>query len=82
MTPSNEQTVWNRGGRTFSHGRHLPRLPLGNVGIEGTSTIKHYTQHPKRRKPWASKKVEGKKGCKNNKQQGGVNEKEIKTTNQ
>ena len=42
VTPSNEQTVWNRGGRTGIHVRHLPRLPLGNVCIEGTSIIKHY----------------------------------------
>jgi hypothetical protein len=31
-----------RGGRTVIHVRHLPRLPIGNVGIEGTSTLKHY----------------------------------------
>ena len=42
VTPSNEQTVWNRGGRTASHCRHLPRLPIGNVGIECSSTGKHY----------------------------------------
>ena len=42
VSPSNEQTVCNRGGRTGIHARHLPRLPLGKVGIEGTSSIKHY----------------------------------------
>ena len=81
MTPSNEQSSGgNRGGRTGLHGRHLPRLPLGNVGIEGTNRSKHYPP-PETSKTMGTKKVEGKKGCKNNKQQG-VNEKEIKTTNQ
>ena len=43
VTPSNEQNSGgNRGGRTLIHGRHPPRLPLGNVGIEGTSLCKHY----------------------------------------
>ena len=43
VTPSNEQTVWKHiGGRTLLHGRHLPRLPLGNVGIEVSSIFKHY----------------------------------------
>jgi len=40
---SNEQVARNRGGRTGRHARHLPRLPLGNIGIECTSTTKHYT---------------------------------------
>jgi len=44
VTPSNEQTVWNRGERTAFHVRYLPRLPLGNVGIECSSMRKHYTQ--------------------------------------
>jgi hypothetical protein len=44
VTPSNEQTGWHRGGRTAIHLRHLPRLPLGNVGIEFISTPKHYSR--------------------------------------
>jgi len=51
--------VWNKGGRTVFHGRHLPRFPLGNVGIEVTSTFKHYPP-PERRKQW-TRKVNGKK---------------------
>jgi hypothetical protein len=41
VTPSNEQTVWNRGGRTGGHVHHLLHLPLGNVGIECNSILKH-----------------------------------------
>ena len=54
----------NSGGRTGLHGRHLPRLPLGNVGIEGSSISKHYPS-PETSKTMDTKKVEGKKGCKN-----------------
>ena len=55
MTFHEKQTVWNRGGRTLKHVRHLPRLPFGNVGIEGTSPIKHYPP-PERREQWTRKR--------------------------
>ena len=29
--------------RTFSHGRHFPDLPFGDITIEGSSTVKHCT---------------------------------------
>ena len=58
VTPSNEQTVWNRGRRTVPHHRHLPRLPLRNVGIEGISILKHYQPNTKNN---GHEKVEGKK---------------------
>ena len=46
--------VRNRGRHTLLHEHHLPRVPLGNVGIECICSLKHYSP-PERRNGWQEK---------------------------
>jgi hypothetical protein len=60
------EQVGNGGNRTFSHVRHLPRFPLGNIGIKGSSTSKRCTttRNGQHNRHMVSEKIEIKKQIK------------------